>query len=474
MNSLSTSISFCLLSAALCMTGCSQQSSTHSSRAHQENSASDNKATGNHEWFVFLTHGLPEQVLTDVKVQLQSVIADVAREQDVVHVISAPDHRPIASLAIPRGDSRTRLRHPESKRQLQRIGRFLQATRDEQAHQLQIPAIPATVLSLRRTGYPAQIVLVGDPIYHDPRQTGWSMVDGFVPTDASVTSPICPFGSGVATFPEQTEITWLTPTSTWGADHLHQSAVTRFYQIFFRQNGGHLARITADTTSAFSLAGTRLNDEIEADVSGPAKMRLVSVESTRPDVEPVVNTIGYETNQQRVAGSSDRQTVPAEQHEPQGTRDVPDDVEVLLEEAEHTPNRMTFALNWESEDARCDLDMYLADSRAPEELSFRTDETPFGHLLRDVQHSGSIDGGEDFAKWEVAEVNHDQLREMQLWINVYKTTRAARARLIVIWKSQRREISFEFATTTGNKGAEPRSNEAMWRRIDLVSMFDAQ
>ncbi|MEZ6128967.1 MAG: hypothetical protein R3C59_09810 [Planctomycetaceae bacterium] len=464
------------------ITGCDRGGS--SPGGHHGGGPSRTVASENHEWIIVVSKGLPDAMRNEVKSELQTLIAEVARKADMVHVVSAPDHRPIASLEIPDGDLRTRVRHPSAKRSLQRIGEFLNAAGEEPNHQLQIPALSATVLSLRRTEFPLRIILVGDPVYHDVRQPGWSMANGFVPTDSALQSPICPFGSGVATFPEDSEITWLTPSSTWGTDNLHQSAVTRFYQLFFRLNGGYLARITADARSAFELSGTRLNDDIAMNDDGAARMRLVSLESTRPDVEPVVNTIGYEVTAQRVIGSSDRRDSGEEESSVRDTEgasespedfeeDAPEDVRELLDAAEHSSDTITFAINWASVDQLCDLDMWIRDSSTSEELSFKQSETSFGKLLRDVRHSGSLSGREDLSKWEVAEISHNRLRDISLWINVYQTSQPAEGRLIVIWNSQRREVPFQFEATSGSRGGGLRIDRRYWQKFNLPALFES-
>lgn len=485
-----TAALICITMMTPFLAGCGGQSSGAS-----PSGGASTRTAEHHEWFVFVAEGLSDGLLTDVKGETQSLISQVTKTGDVLHVIAAPDHRPVATLVIPDGDPRTRLRHQATRQSLQRIGNYLNANHSNANSQIQLPAVSATVLSLRRTEFPIRIILIGDPVFEDARQRGWSMADGFVPTDGSLESPICPFGSGVATFPEDTEITWLTPESTWGVDHLHQSAVTRFYQLFLRENGGYLARVTADPMSAFSLDGTRLVDEFEADTTGLARMQLVTLASSRTEVEPVSNTIGYEVARHRVDGVTNRrepvidesvelasddvdvtEEVPAEPEttpEPEPTppvRDVPQDVGAILQAAQQSREKITLAINWVSDDSECDIDMRITDTRVRQELNFSTTQTPFGRLLRDVQASGSIEGSLN-ARWEVAEVNHNQLGEIDLWVNAYRTNRPATVRLIVIWKTERRETTFRMTTPTGDGGRGPRRGSAAWREVDLVGMF---
>lgn len=417
----------------------------------------------NSEWMVFVSEGLDEATLRDLRTEVQNLLITVTAPGDVVHLLSAPEHKPIATVVIPPAAT-TRERVRKIKGELAQIKVVLASRPGSQ--QVQLPRVPATVNSLRRTDLPLKIVLIGDPVYHDKRQKGWSFEKGYVPTHQSLFDSTCPFGMGVRDFPPDCKLSWLTPSATWGVDHIHQEAITEFFQLFCREHQGRLCKVTADTAAAFAFDGELLAaDHLVFDKQSPPRMKLVTLASTRDQIGPLVNEVGYEVRARTVTGSS-----VSDREAPPNSIDVPDDIASILETAQANQDTITVAMNWESDDPNCDLDLRIKDSRhQSEELSYKNKRTSFGQLLRDITASGIV-AADQLHKWEVAEINHDILPALDVWINVFKTSKPSRVRLILVWKGMRAEKSFPIDATSGDGGQRRRTGEA-WKQLSLLEFF---
>ncbi len=172
----------------LCMlvflSGCSEVS-------NGRNAASRTKNGPKSEWFVFLATPMPKKMQPSVQTELQNLVASTATSGDVIHFVESPTHAPIARLTVPDGNPKARLRKRQVASQIKKLGCALDASLTDkfgEIGQVQFADLPNTLASLRTTDLPVRIVLVGDPIYHDPKHDGWSMMGGFVPTDQRSTS----------------------------------------------------------------------------------------------------------------------------------------------------------------------------------------------------------------------------------------------------------------------------------------------
>jgi len=415
------------------------------------NNVSQKESTA-HEWFIFVAAGLPSSVMSPVGKELQTLIGTTARTGDVVHVVLTPTHQPISTITVPHGTRRTRLRKPAVLNEFRRLAEVFRSETDGADTQLQVPVIPATVRALRATDSPVRVILVGDPLYDDPLQQGWSMIGGYVPTDTSIKDPRSPFRTVHSL--EDTEISWLTPSSNWGADHGHREAVIRFYRLFFQEHGAQLLRFTVDSQAAFNArGGTQFSEPLVADASEASGMKYVALVTARGD-----NEAGKEHEIEVI--------VP----ELQPLENAPEQVQEVIREAEKSSDEILLAINWASADPHSDLDLWIRSKGADEEMNFTRMQTSFGELIRDVRHAGSVAGdGADFQKWEMARITHNRLTDITLWLNAFNTNSPVSVRLITVWNGRRGDHVFEWNVSQGDMGhnASQRGASNAWRQIAL-------
>ena len=382
--------------------------------------------------------GPPQDAKTrrEVGQRLQVHIGTTCAEGDVVHFLLTPGQEPLATMTVPAGNRNRRLRSQELGDGLRKLIPYLNAETATGSQQVNLPAVPATLRSLRRTQFPARVIIVGTPLYDDPRQGDWSMADGKVPTDAALEAPECPFNMGVVDFPEDTIVEWFTPTSKFGVDHVHEEAITRFYRLFFQKHKAELTHLTANIALALDGQASQFPDIL----------------LPQPSSE-LMRTARLET--------SERQ--PRQTNKP-----VLEEAEQVLEAAEEANDEMAFAIHWFSTDPRCDIDIRVRSAGCGEVLYFGNKETPFGKLFRDVLSSGSIDDDSaDYQKWEWVRIDHGRLEDLTIWLNAYSTTKPAQVRIIGVSKGKRFERNIQInGPGDGGLSADRESSDA-WHKMTL-------
>lgn len=210
---------------------------------------------GNRETVIVIAEGTTVEVRKELGLRLHTAIVE-GSPGDVIHVVAAPQHEPVASLVIPDAPPASRLRRSSLRAQLAEIIAFLEKEPIEGSDQLQVPAIAAAVNSLRRTDAPCSVILVGSPVFADPRHVGWSFSDGGVASDGALNNEFSPFSKGVSDFPAGTRVTWLAPTTDFGKDATHRAAITRFWLLFFASHGAELVRLSSDAAVCLPVSSS--------------------------------------------------------------------------------------------------------------------------------------------------------------------------------------------------------------------------
>ncbi|NOY42788.1 MAG: hypothetical protein GXP26_13260 [Planctomycetes bacterium] len=390
----------------------------------------------NQEWFFIVAEGLDAETRHEVGQQLQELVGTTCVENDVVHFILAPSQKPLASMTVPAGSRNRRLRSQEINGELRKLIPYFTTETATGSQQINLPAVPATVRSLRRTQFPARVIIVGTPIYDDPQQGYWSMADGKVPTDASLEAPNCPFHMGVVDFPGGTIAEWFPPTSRFGVDHVHEEAITRYYRLFFQKHKAKLTRLTSNIAIALDGSASQFSDTLSPQQNAEL-MRTVRLQI------------------------SERQ--PRQSNKP-----VLEEAEQVLAAAEEANHEMAFAINWVSEDPSCDIDVHVRSAGCPEVLFFGNTETPFGKFFRDVQSSGSINGDSaNYQNWEWVRIDHGRLEDLTIWLNAYRTAEPAQVRIIGVSKGRRYERNIQINGPGDGGRSEDRELSDAWYKVTM-------
>lgn len=423
-------------------------------------SSSQDQMTSNSEWFVFVADGIDEDMRSEAAQGFQHLLGEEAIAGDVIHFIASPDQQPVASLIVPSGGRNSRLRHSEIRPKLAKIKPLFDGSRATGNLQLGLPAVPSVVNSLRNTTFSPRIILVGNPLYDDPQQQGWSMVGGYVPQDGALEAAECPFHAS-ANFPEGSTISWLTPSGQWGAGERHRSEVKRFYQLFAQaKNQAAVVRFTAKGETAFSAGTFRPDSRVIAQNDG-RQMRFVGQTTERREDVNVRKPVVVDVDASSPAPSP---VTPSSRPNHQSSQEV----EQLLQDAESDPTMIAIAINSASQDAHCDIDMYVSVAGKPEELCFRQKDTSFGHLFRDVTRSGSINKeADDYQNWEWAKLDHvEDIGDVTVWLNAFQSSKPATVRVICVWKGVRRQKTFTVdGPGNGGQNKDHRGGSSAWQQV---------
>jgi hypothetical protein len=225
------------------------------------------------EWYLFIAESNPKSVLDRVGQELQGLIG-TAVPGTIIHVVSTPTHTPVATLEVPTGSPNSRLRHRSLRSGWSALRMVFQGTGG--SNQIQLARLSATIGSLRATDWPVRVVLVGSLVYEDPRELGWAMTGGRVPTDQSQELALSPFSQ--TELPRATEVSWISPTAQWGTDPQHEREVTRFYRLYFQQGGAQPVRVGAEPKAGFRFEPAQWSQPVIARQDGLG-VRQVSTKS---------------------------------------------------------------------------------------------------------------------------------------------------------------------------------------------------
>lgn len=214
---------------------------------------------------VVCSDSLTPAVQAELKTQIGTLLTTAPAGHRLI-VVKGGDHTPVINVAIPVGSARERLRDRTLTQAMGLLRLFLQQTSQgggAQSLQIGIPNLPATYWSTIAGKGPCKIILVGDPIFDDPRYTFWSFRDGRFPSDAALSEPLssCPFiNRNHPKIPGDVQISILSPAE-WGSSQRHRDVVIRWLRLACQESlGGKLVRVTNSSVHAFSQ-GTR--DEFE-------------------------------------------------------------------------------------------------------------------------------------------------------------------------------------------------------------------
>jgi hypothetical protein len=96
------------------------------------------------------------------------------------------------------------------------------------------------------------LLLIGSPLYQDPREPSFSMAQGYFPSDGHLQASReqSVFGLNPGNSPAQgMQVYWAYFGDPWMSD-LHREKVERFWALYIERRGGRLASFSADLATA--------------------------------------------------------------------------------------------------------------------------------------------------------------------------------------------------------------------------------
>jgi hypothetical protein len=288
--------------------------------------------------------------------------------------------------------------------------------------------------NLAASNQPLTVLLVGSPLYQDPKEPSFSMVDGYFPSDGHLQAPR---EDSVFGFTGQTNrqpllaVYWLYFGDPWTSD-LHKEKVTRFWTLYFERRAGQLATFNQDvptTLQAFCRAAPGVL----------ASARGWALDSQQTKLEML-----------RVSRSVELSDWI--------TRDA------LPETAPKSPTVMVgpmkIGIRWKD---NIDLDLYATPRQGAETLFFQHTRSPEGYYYKD--HRSSPGREYEFIEFE----SPIDVRQVEAFVNFYKGSRpdGPRGEVRIEFDGRIYSGRFLIEASEGNRGRTGSEQEQFWTRIPV-------
>ncbi|QEG35839.1 hypothetical protein [Bythopirellula goksoeyrii] len=420
------------------------------------------------EYFMFVADGFQEGRLEIA--ELIDRIIHKSPPKTVLHLFACPAHRPICSFTVGDEPSAIRMRTASMKKPLAKAGPFFREPPENGSLQLDLPRVAASIASVRATPFPALVILAGDPVYDgSPHHQGFSMRQGVVPTFATLRksslSHLSPFFQGVKDMPKDALVTILAHDSQWGVDHVHQEAVEDFWRELFRKQGGaHLLRITASVESAFDLMRPQAMPNIKTiPVEEEFGMRPATILSAQENPEgiPLIVFLGRPRDKPVLFEV-----------------DPPTNAEEMFEKALKSQTHTLIAMRWNVDGSLLtftDPDLHFSHPDFAEEMAYDNRRTPFAWLLKDIRYGVTLPGGDHpgdaFGEnWEMVVVKNEYLDELEAWINVYCAVGGPiKINVVQIGAGIRKDAYYTLPVRFGDEATESKTRDQSqaWFRLPL-------
>jgi len=282
------------------------------------------------------------------------------------------------------------------------------------------------------------ILLIGGPLYQDEKEPGFSMVDGYFPSDGHLEASREKSIFGVADEDgviRPSVVHWVYFGDPWLSD-LHKEKITRFWTLYLERRGGRLATFCGDlptATQAFRQGvgaehGSTRHWEID-----PQQTKIEMLRTGR-EVE-LVDWI-----------RSDSVTALAKQ--PPTTMVGP----------------MKIGIRWSD---NIDLDLYATPREGAETLFFQHLRSPEGYYYKD--HRSSPGREYEFIEFE----SPVDVREVSASVNFYKGAcpGGPRGEIRIEYENKTYAAGFSIASSHGNRGRAGSAQEDCWTRIPVQEIL---
>ncbi|MCO8122879.1 hypothetical protein NHH03_14115 [Stieleria sp. TO1_6] len=211
--------------------------------------------------------------------------------ESVITIFDCSKQRIVGTATVPYGPAKVRKRNPVFGASYLAIKKFFaQDPADRSSVSLRITEIPMCIEKNRRTELPLRIVLVGDAVYRNPDNPTFDMVEDRYPDVGLIGHPQSPWKT--KPFSTDTELALIPVREDWGSNPTHQVRVQEFYQSWFRELNGQLARLTTDVNLACSFKEPFLPDPKRTESPLPVMREattpvIIAIPTKRPEPKKV-------------------------------------------------------------------------------------------------------------------------------------------------------------------------------------------
>src|SRR6266850_1576586 len=282
------------------------------------------------------------------------------------------------------------------------------------------------------------VLLIGSPLYQDAKEPGFSMVDGYFPSDGhlQVTREKSVYGlTGNAEAIPPLMAHWVYFGDPWVSD-LHKEKVTRFWTLYLERRGTQMAAFTSDLPTA-------LQSFRQAPPSARASTKHWAIDTAQNKIEML--RVG------RSVENTDwltRDTLPDAAQAPPSTMVGP----------------MKIGIRWK---ANIDVDLYATPHAGAETLFFQHLRSPEGYYYKD--HRSSPGKEYEFIEFE----SPVDIREVEAFVNFYKgrCPGGPHGEVRIEFDGRIYGAPFEIPAEEGNLGRTDRSQREFWTRIPIQEVL---
>jgi hypothetical protein len=290
--------------------------------------------------------------------------------------------------------------------------------------------------NLQATNVEPALLLIGSPLYQDAKEPGFSMVDGYFPSDghllASREQSIFGLTANAAASPS-IALHWLYFGDPWISD-LHKDKVTRFWTLYLERRGAPLAAFTTDLPTALqsfqrnALGTTAASKNWTVD-TGQSKIEMLRVSRNVEIADWLTrSTLSDETPPTTLVGP------------------------------------MKIGIRWKP---NIDLDLYATPRHGAETLYFEHVRSPEGYYYKD--HRSSPGREYEFIEFE----SPVDAREVEAFINFYKgrCPGGPGGEIRIEFDGRIYGAPFSISAEEGNLGRSGQSQLEFWTRIPVQEIL---
>jgi hypothetical protein len=292
--------------------------------------------------------------------------------------------------------------------------------------------------NLPNSNAPLSLLLIGSPLYQDEKEPGFSMVDGYFPSDGHLQAPrdksIFGTQDGIPA-PRPLLVHWVYFGDPWSSD-LYKEKVTRFWTLYLVRRGGQLATFCGDLPTAVQAFQKGVTDL-------PASARRFSVDSQQTKIEML--RIGREVE---LADWIQRDSIRESPSRPPS---------VML-------GPMKIGIRWKD---NIDLDLYAASRPGSETLFFQHPRSPEGYYYKD--HRSSPGREYEFIEFETPV----DIRQVEAFVNFYKGSSPSgpRGEVRIEFDGKIYSGRFSIPASEGNRGRAGAAQQDFWTRIPIQEIL---
>ena len=288
------------------------------------------------------------------------------------------------------------------------------------------------------SGSQIHLLLIGSPLYQDAKERGFSMVDGYFPSDghlrASREASVFGFTGDTNELAPIT-VHWLFFGDPWISD-LHREKVTRFWTLYLERRGARMASFGTDVATVLQGFRDRTPGLTSASKHWQADPAQTKIEMLR--ISRSVEIADWLTRDKLSELS------PA----PPSTLVGP----------------MKIGIRWKND---IDIDLYATPVSGGETLFFQHTRSPEGYYYKD--HRSSPGKEYEFVEFE----NPVNAKEVEAFINFYKgdCPGGPHGEVRIEFDGKIYSAPFSIQAGEGNRGRTGASQSEYWTRVPIQEML---